>query len=540
MNTALNPMRQAVASRRGSSHRWTHPRLGLVLTVVFVISFAMSIIAFRNRLRTLDMFSASLIFGAAILFLLIAFYTRSLRRAQQVQLDTEERLQQISDNIQEIFWMIDASTRKALYVTDAFETITGRSCQSLLENPSSYEELIHPEDRLHVLAKLGEATQTGHFDERFRIVCTRGETRWVSVHGFPVRDAAGRIYRLVGTAREITAQKEAEDKVAEHLAAAESARAESDALNKATLALTADLRMDFVLDKLLESLMELVPCECARVLLLEGESQLLVAREKLRHEVPKTTTDYPLTLDAADSPFLLRIITAQHSVLLADTRDEKEWSSFKGHTSIRSWLCVPLVASQQTLGLLSVGHIQPDTFTQDHLRRAQLLAIPAAAAIQNSRLYERAEIYASEWQRRLADLRQTEKALEESEEGRKVSEDKFQKVFRSSPIPFSITTVNEGRFVDVNAAFECRYGYSRAEVIGRTVGELRIWEDPKDRALMISQLQQRGPIRNVITRLRAKSGEVKTTAYSADKIQFDGQACILAVSEDLPDNHLNN
>jgi PAS domain S-box-containing protein len=268
---------------------------------------------------------------------------------------------------------------------------------------------------------------------------------------------------------------------------------------------------------------------------LEGDSQLLVAREKLRHEAPEKASDYPLTLDAADSPFLLRIITDQHSVLLADTRDEKEWSSFKGHTSIRSWLCVPLVASQQTLGLLSVGHTQPDTFTQDHLRRTQLLAIPAAAAIQNSRLYERAEIFGSELQRRLTDLRQTERALEQSEEGRRVSEDKFQKVFRSSPIPFSITTVNEGRFIDVNAAFEHRYGYSRAEVIGHTVGELGIWENPKDRALMIAQLEQRGPIRNVITRLRAKSGEVKTTAYSADKIQFDGQACILAVSEDLPD-----
>jgi PAS domain S-box-containing protein len=94
----------------------------------------------------------------------------------------------------------------------------------------------------------------------------------------------------------------------------------------------------------------------------------------------------------------------------------------------------------------------------------------------------------------------------------------------------------------VNAAFERRYGYSRSEVIGRTVGELGIWEDPKDRALMITQLQQRGPIRNVITRLRTKSGEIKTTAYSADKIQFDGQSCILAVSEDLPndDKHLNN
>jgi PAS domain S-box-containing protein len=530
-------MRDVDPPRRESSARWmAYPHWPLISAGVCVVFLAVLLATFSTKLRALDVFSAFLLFGAAVLSVLIVLYTRSLRRAQQVQLDTEERLQQMADNIQEIFWMIDAETKKALYVTDAYETITGRSCQSLLENPSSYEELIHPEDRVHVLAKLGEATQTGHFNERFRIVRPRGEVRWVSVHGFPVRDAAGKIYRLVGTTQEITAQKEAEDKVAEHLATAESARAESDALNKATLALTADLRMDFVLDRLLESLLELVPCECARVLLLEGDTQLLVAREKLRHEASEKALEYPLTLDAADSPFLMRILTTQNSVLLSDTKHEKEWLSFKGHTSIRSWLCVPLVASRQTLGLLSVGHTQPNTLTEDHLRRTELLAIPAAAAIQNSRLYERAEIYGSELQRRLTDLRHTEKALEHSEDERRMSEDKFQKVFRSSPIPFSITTVNEGRFVDVNTAFERRYGYSSAELIGRTVGELGIWEDPKDRALMIAQLQQRGPIRNIITRLRTKSGEVKTTAYSADKIQFDGQSCILAVSEDLPDN----
>lgn len=536
-------MRQLDPLRRESPRTWRpYPHRPVISIVGSVVLLAVVLAVFRTKLRTLDVFSAFLLFGAAVLFVLIVLYTRSLRRAQQVQLDTEERLHQMADNIQEIFWMIDAETKKALYVTEAYETITGRSCQSLLETPSSYEQLIHPEDRVHVLAKLGEATQTGHFDERFRILRPRGEIRWVTVHGFPVRDAAGKIHRLVGTARDVTAQKEAEDKVAEHLAAAESARAESDALNRATLALTADLRMDFVLDTLLESLLELVPCECARVLLLEGDTQLLVAREKLRHEVPNKAPEYPLTLDATDSPFVLRILMTQNSVLLADTKNEKEWPSFKGHTNIRSWLCVPLVASKQTLGLLSVGHTQPNTFTQDHLRRTELLAIPAAAAIQNSRLYERAEIYGSELQRRLTDLRQTERALEQSEEGRRVSEDKFQKVFRSSPIPFSITTVNEGRFVDVNAAFERRYGYSRAEVLGRTVGELGIWEDPKDRALMIAQLQQRGPIRNAITRLRTKSGEIKTTAYSADKIQFDGQSCILAVSEDLPgdDKSFNN
>ncbi len=96
--------------------------------------------------------------------------------------------------------------------------------------------------------------------------------------------------------------------------------------------------------------------------------------------------------------------------------------------------------------------------------------------------------------------------------------------------------------MDLNAAFERRYGYSREELVGHTVHELRIWEDPADRAYMLAQLQRGGPIRNIVTRLRTKSGEIKVTAHSADKIQFDGQACILAVSEDVPqyDPHKSN
>jgi PAS domain S-box-containing protein len=162
-----------------------------------------------------------------------------------------------------------------------------------------------------------------------------------------------------------------------------------------------------------------------------------------------------------------------------------------------------------------------------------LLAIPAAVAIQNARLYSTAEIYGSELEKRLADLQKAERALNQSEAGRRHSEEKFQKIFDSTPIAFSITTLEEGRFLEINAAFEARYGYSRQEVLGRTVHELRMWVDPADRRLLITQLQRGGPIRNVITRLRAKSGEVKLTAYSADRIEFDGQRCILAVSEDL-------
>jgi len=346
----------------------------------------------------------------------------------------------------------------------------------------------------------------------------------------------------VGTAQEITAQKQAEDQVGKNLAKAESAWAEADALRKGTLALTQDLRMDFVMDALLRSLAEIVPYTCARVLVPEGGPHWLALGEKFCPEPADKPYRSPLTLIADKSPFLQRISVEQKSVLITDTSREEGWKTFKGHKQFRSWLCVPLVASGEFLGFLSAGHTDPDRYTQEHLRRAELLAIPAAAAIQNARLYQTAQMYGSELEKRIADLKQAEAALAQAQGDRQVSEEKFQKVFRSSPIPFSITTVKEGRFLDVNGAFEHRYGYSREEVLGHTVHELKIWEDPADRVRMITQLQQSGPIRNVITRLRAKSGEIKLTTYSADRIQFDGQSCILAVSEDLPeyDQHKAN
>jgi len=461
---------------------------------------------------------------------------RDQRNAASVLQTAEHEFQQMAGNIQEIFWMIDADSKKALYVNQAYEAITGRSCRSLMENPSSYEDLIHPDDRAHVLAKLGEAAQNGQFNERFRIVGPGGEVRWVWARGFPVRASEGKIRRLVGTVLEITAQKEAEEQVAANLALAQSSWAEAEALRKATFGLTQDLRMDFVLEALLRSLADLIPYTCARVFIAEGGPHVLSLGEKLCPQTPQPSSSFPLTLNADDSPFLQRILAGQKSVLISDTGEEQSWQSFEGHDHLHSWLSVPLVASGQYLGFLSVGHLEPNRFTQDHLRRAELLAIPAAAAIQNSRLYERAAIYGEELEKRIEDLRRAQAALVQSEDGRRLSEERFQKVFRSSPIPFSITTVADGRFVDVNAAFEWRYGYSRAEVLGRTVHELRIWEDAADRALMIAQLQ-RGPIRNLITRLRTKSGEIKTTAYSADKIQFDGQSCVLAVSADLPSHY---
>lgn len=277
-------------------------------------------------------------------------------------------------------------------MNDAYEEITGRSCESLLEKPTTYEGLVHPDDRAHVLGRLDEATRTGRFNERFRILSAHGETRWVHVRGFPVRNAAGKIFRLVGTAQEITEQKLAEDQVAKNLEIAEEARAEAEALRKATLALTQDLRMDFVMEALLRSLEELIPYSCACVLVPEGGPHVLALGERQIPGAPKKTPKYqpghPLNLRADESPFLKRVMDDRRSILIPDTNKEEEWQSFKGHAHLRSWISVPLVASQEYLGLLSIGHIDPNSYTAEDLRRAELLSIAAAAAIQNALVCE--------------------------------------------------------------------------------------------------------------------------------------------------------
>lgn len=87
------------------------------------------------------------------------------------------RYEQMAENVQELFWMTEASTQKALYVNAAFETITGYSQQSGLESPLSYQQIIHQDDRARVLENANAARYSGRFAEQFRIIRADGSVR---------------------------------------------------------------------------------------------------------------------------------------------------------------------------------------------------------------------------------------------------------------------------------------------------------------------------------------------------------------------------
>ena len=79
-----------------------------------------------------------------------------------------------------------------------------------------------------------------------------------------------------------------------------------------------------------------------------------------------------------------------------------------------------------------------------------------------------------------------------AEEALRFSEDKFAKAFQSSPLRVSISTLAEGRFVEVNDTFLRDHGFRREEVIGRTSPELGLWAEPQHRKAFVDAVQPRG------------------------------------------------
>ena len=148
--------------------------------------------------------------GAFVHLLGLAADITETKIQEQKYHEQTSRYEQMAQNIQEIFWMIEVPSQRALYVNAAFESMTGYKAQRLLESPLFYQEIIHPDDRAHVLSQLTKSEQTGKLDEQFRIQRADGIIRWVSARGFPIRDEKGTIYRFAGVVQDVTERRVAE------------------------------------------------------------------------------------------------------------------------------------------------------------------------------------------------------------------------------------------------------------------------------------------------------------------------------------------
>src|SRR5438309_1301075 len=132
---------------------------GLLATI---LSAAAANYFFTGQLRSFQLTNANDVAGL-VLFLLtgaiISGLSESLHRArrrlvaqerhraEEALHETEERFRQLAENIHEIFWTMDAESGRILYISPGYEEVSGRTPQSLYQQPQLWVEVIHPDDR---------------------------------------------------------------------------------------------------------------------------------------------------------------------------------------------------------------------------------------------------------------------------------------------------------------------------------------------------------------------------------------------------------
>lgn len=181
----------------------------LILSIIFKIGLALHLYEsdFGYGLLLTSCFT--------ILFFLVWINAKKLNLEEEKAADyykkmylSEKLFNEFSENIHDVLWRASASENKITYISPAFETIWGRSRQSIYENPDIWLLSVIPEDRKKVeqfFIDLAKDRPTVSVE--YRIIQPDGSVRYIYDRGFQLKNESGDLIGLIGIATDITDYK---------------------------------------------------------------------------------------------------------------------------------------------------------------------------------------------------------------------------------------------------------------------------------------------------------------------------------------------
>lgn len=151
-------------------------------------------------------------------------------------------------------------------------------------------------------------------------------------------------------------------------------------------ALTSTLELSEVLDLILTHLDEIVPYDRAAVMLRNNEELEFVAAKGFPLGSQPLQLRIPITGDDGIYPQIYR---TQRALALDDVIARPDWQQVPGIPQARSWLGIPLIRSNEVIGMLSLTRETPTPYSEYEINLATAFAGQAAIALENARLYER-------------------------------------------------------------------------------------------------------------------------------------------------------
>lgn len=437
-----------------------------------------------GEIRIIESYSSSITLNEETVLFTILLDITDNKLEERSQPVKELRFHAFAENISSVIYQcLNDDKFTLVYVNNAVMELTGYAPEEFLEGGLNFFDLCHPEDVL-----LATRPFVSTFHTAYRIRHKSGEWRWVDEWGTGVLDENGVVQYFQGLIVDVTERMYVENELVRLFESEQRAHKVTEILRAANLALTRDLNLDTVLDKLLEYLQQLVPYDSANVMLARGNALFVIAAMRGYENFTDPAQTQALEFDVRQYPALMPVFNEQRSSLIADTRIFPGWKRDPGTEHIISWMGVPLIAGGRVIGLYSMDKVVPDFFTEQHQELAEAIAGQAAVAIQNAQLF--AQIQAE-----LAERRYTESALRESEEQyRLLFESMIDGIYRST---------HDGKFIDINPAMVKMFGYaSRQEMLNIDIKK-ELYFSPEERG---SHILDTGQQEIESYRMRRKDG----------------------------------
>ncbi len=114
-----------------------------------------------------------------------------------------------------------------------------------------------------------------------------------------------------------------------------------------------------------------------------------------------------------------------------------------------------------------------------------------------------------------------------------VGEEKFRRIFHVSPVAISLSSLEEGRLIDANAAYWKLTGFNSNSAVGRTTVDLGLWRNDSERAKFVKKLREEKSLQNPAYRLRQPSGEDRITLAFYELIDYEGKPSVISMFYDI-------
>jgi diguanylate cyclase (GGDEF)-like protein/PAS domain S-box-containing protein len=210
------------------------------------------------------------------------------------------------------------------------------------------------------------------FESKYR------SSQTIEIDGQPISDVNNRFTGWILTIRDITSRKQVQKTEIER-------RQFAEALRDVSLAINSTLNLHEVLERILSSVFEFLPCNMANIALIDNGTAHV---ENFHGYISQGEIEWvkAATFYVKDVQNLRMMAETGKPMFIADTR----LVDYFTNPNVLSYMGAPIKVKQEVIGFLNLDSDQANTFTSlEECDRLQAFADLAGIAIDNARMYQK-------------------------------------------------------------------------------------------------------------------------------------------------------